>query len=155
MCGVGARIAAMKRRALLGSLPTIALLPAANWLGSSQEKSASAPPATAVYELRVYHVYEGKLDDLLARFRDHTLKIFESHGISNVGYWLPETNTDNKLIYLLAYPSREAREKSWKEFSRSRNASRRHALSLLCKRWKQSPPFCPESGRTQQQCGAV
>jgi hypothetical protein len=68
------------------------------------------------FEMRTYYAAPGKLDDLLARFRDHTLKIFEKHGMSNIGYWLPATNTDNKLIYFLAFPSRDAREKSWKEF---------------------------------------
>jgi hypothetical protein len=80
---------------------------------------SSAPAAqkeTRFFELRTYSAAPGKLDDLLARFRDHTLKIFEQHGIVNIGYWLPETNSENKLVYLLAYPSREAREKSWKEF---------------------------------------
>jgi len=52
----------------------------------------------------------------MARFRDHTLTIFEKHGIANMGYWLPETNQDQKLIYLLAFPSKEGREKAWKEF---------------------------------------
>ncbi len=63
-----------------------------------------------------YYAAEGKLDDLHARFRNHTLKIFEKHDIQNVGYWVPLENPDRKLIYVLAYPSREAREKSWKEF---------------------------------------
>jgi hypothetical protein len=68
------------------------------------------------YEMRIYHAAAGKLDALNSRFRDHTCKLFEKHGMVNVGYWLPITNTENKLVYLLAYPSREAREKSWKEF---------------------------------------
>jgi hypothetical protein len=69
-----------------------------------------------VYEMRVYYAPPGKLDDLHARFRDHTVKLFEKHGIQNVGYWVPIDNKENKLAYLLSYPSREAREKSWKEF---------------------------------------
>jgi hypothetical protein len=69
-----------------------------------------------VYEMRVYYAPEGKLEDLNARFRNHTLKLFEKHGIQNVGYWVPIDNKENKLAYLLAYPSRDAREKSWKEF---------------------------------------
>src|SRR4051812_34553601 len=69
------------------------------------------------FEMRTYYAAPGKLDDLQARFRDHTTRLFEKHGMVNVGYWVPLTNTENKLIYLLAYPSREAREKSWKEFS--------------------------------------
>jgi len=71
---------------------------------------------TRFFEMRIYYAAPGKLDDLLARFRNHTTKLFEKHGIENIGYWLPLTNSENKLIYLLAYPNREAREKSWKEF---------------------------------------
>jgi hypothetical protein len=69
-----------------------------------------------VYEMRSYYAAPGKLEALHARFRDHTMKLFEKHGIVNVGYWVPIENTENKLIYILSYPSREAREKSWKEF---------------------------------------
>jgi NIPSNAP len=68
------------------------------------------------YELRIYYAAPGKLDALNSRFRDHTCKLFEKHGMVNIGYWLPMTNTENKLVYLLAYPSWDAREKSWKEF---------------------------------------
>ena len=69
-----------------------------------------------VYELRIYTAAAGKLDALNARFRDHTLKLFEKHGMTNVGYWVPIDNKQNKLYYLLSYPSRDAREKSWKAF---------------------------------------
>jgi hypothetical protein len=68
------------------------------------------------FELRTYHAAPGKLDALNARFRDHTMELFKKHGMVNVGYWVPVDNTNNVLIYLLAYPSREAREKSWKAF---------------------------------------
>lgn len=69
------------------------------------------------YEMRVYYSPQGKLENLLARFRNHTTKLFEKHGMTNVGYWVPIDNPDNKLVYFLSYPSREARDKSWKEFS--------------------------------------
>jgi len=72
---------------------------------------------TRCYEMRIYYAAPGKLDALNSRFRDHTCKLFEKHGMVNIGYWLPMTNTENKLVYLLAYPDREAREKSWKAFS--------------------------------------
>ena len=68
------------------------------------------------FELRIYTAAPDKLDGLLARFRDHTVKLFAKHGMENLGYWVPVDNQENKLYYLLAYPSREAREKSWKEF---------------------------------------
>jgi hypothetical protein len=76
----------------------------------------AAEKDTRCYEMRVYYAAPGKLEALHARFRDHTCKLFEKHGMVNVGYWTPVENTDNKLVYLLAYPSREARERSWKAF---------------------------------------
>jgi hypothetical protein len=108
----------MKRRTLLQSLPAIALLPGAGRLASAQEKAGSGPSATTVYELRIYHVYEGKLDDLLRRFREHTTKLFEKHGIKNVAYWTPtdEPLKGKTLVYMLAHPSREAATGNWQSF---------------------------------------
>jgi hypothetical protein len=72
---------------------------------------------TRVYEMRVYYANPGKLDALQARFRDHTVKLFEKHGMTNVGYFVPVgDNKDGKLVYFLAYPSKEAREKAWAAF---------------------------------------
>jgi hypothetical protein len=71
---------------------------------------------TRLYELRIYTAAPGKLDDLNARFRDHTTKLFTKHGITNVGYWVPVDKADNRLIYLLAFPDKEAQQKSWKAF---------------------------------------
>jgi len=74
---------------------------------------------TRVYELRVYTAAPAKLDAVLARFRDHTCKLFEKHGMENVGYWLPtqeEFGAGNTLVYLLAHKSREAAKASWAEF---------------------------------------
>jgi len=106
----------MKRRTLLQSLPAVALLPNAEWLASYQEKPASS--STTVYELRIYHTYEGKLDDLLRRFRDHTARLFERHGIKNVAYWTPtdDPQKGKTLVYILAHPSREAATANWKDF---------------------------------------
>lgn len=70
---------------------------------------------TPVYEMRIYHCHEGRLNALLQRFQNHTLKLFEKHQMTNVGYWMP-TEKPNDLIYILAYPSIEAREASWKAF---------------------------------------
>lgn len=75
-----------------------------------------AEPDKRVFEMRVYYAAEGKLDALHARFRNHTLKLFEKHGMSNIGYFVPIENPERKLIYFLAYPDREARDKSWKAF---------------------------------------
>jgi hypothetical protein len=112
----------MKRRTLLQSLPAAALFPAANWLsfpGKSMNKALLDQTASStVYELRVYHAYEGKLDDLLRRFRDHTMQLFEKHGIHNVAYWTPTDDPlkGKTLFYILAHPSREAATANWKAF---------------------------------------
>jgi len=79
--------------------------------------SASAAESdTRCFELRTYYAAPGKLDALHARFREHTMKIFEKHGMSNIGYWVPSDNAENKLIYLLAFPSRDAQRQAWKDF---------------------------------------
>ncbi len=69
-----------------------------------------------IYELRVYYSPQGKLDALVKRFTDHTTKLFEKHGMTNVGYWIPVDNKDNALYYVLSYPDKESRDKSWKAF---------------------------------------
>lgn len=71
---------------------------------------------TKYYELRIYYAAPGKLDALIKRFSDHTTKIFESHGMTNIGYWLPIKNDQNALYYILSYPSKDARKKSWEDF---------------------------------------
>src|SRR5262245_30676638 len=94
------------------SLPPVLLAAAVALLSSGPVVAAD----TRLYEMRTYHAAPGKLDDLNARFRNHTLKLFEKHGIENIGYWMPVTNQDNLLIYILAYPSKEAHDGSWKAF---------------------------------------
>jgi hypothetical protein len=114
----------MKRRTLLQALPAAALLPSAVWAAAgldkieSPEKEGPMPSSTTVHELRIYHVYEGKLGDLLRRFRDHTMKLFEKHGIKNIAYWTPtdEPLKGKTLVYMLAHPSREAATANWQAF---------------------------------------
>jgi hypothetical protein len=101
---------------LLESLSSLPLL-SATLLAASQRSDAKQT-STTVYELRVYHASPGKLGDLLARFRDHTTKLFERHGMKNVAYWTPTDEPDhsNMLIYILQHPSREAATANWKSF---------------------------------------
>ena len=70
---------------------------------------------SSVFELRMYKAMPGKRDLLSARFRDHTAAMFEQAGITNVGYWTAATgdDIDDTFIYMLAYPSREARDEMW------------------------------------------
>ncbi len=99
-------------------LPLLVLLA----LTAGCASAPSAPAATAparVYELRTYTPTPGKLDMVLARFRDHTLRLFERHGMVNVGYWVttdPKDGAGGKLVYLLAHASREAATASWAAF---------------------------------------
>jgi hypothetical protein len=68
-----------------------------------------------VYELRTYTAAPGKMAELQKRFRDHTIQIFEKHGMKSVGYWVSEKEPDT-LIYILAHKSRDAASQSWSEF---------------------------------------
>ncbi|MEQ1855040.1 MAG: NIPSNAP family protein [Longimicrobiales bacterium] len=115
---------ATKRALLAGSM--VALFGAGFLLGRvGTVQEAQASPLTTlqaadrVFELRTYTAPEGKLDALQTRFRDHTMRIFERHGMTNVGYWLPQDTTlrQNTLVYLLAHPSRAVADQAWRDFA--------------------------------------
>jgi hypothetical protein len=79
----------------------------------------AADAVTPVYELRIYTANEGKFDDLLARFRDYTVRLFERHGMRNLGYFTPAAGAEGAgrtLIYFLRHDSREAAAASWARF---------------------------------------
>ncbi len=117
--GAGAAtMPAVKRRTLLQALPAATLLPASLWAASRQANATSSQGAAGVFELRIYHAAPGKLPELEARFRDHTIKIFDRHGLKSVAYWTPmdEPDKSNTLIYILQHPSREAATANWKSF---------------------------------------
>lgn len=73
---------------------------------------------SGIYELRTYTTLEGRLPNLNARFKNHTMKLFEKHGMKNVMYWTPtdEAKANNTLIYVLWHASPEAAKKSWDGF---------------------------------------
>jgi hypothetical protein len=79
---------------------------------------AANPQPQHVYELRLYHVKEGKIDALKARFAEHTDAIFRRHNMKSVGYWSPQDAPDSKnlFIYILEHPSRPEAEKNWAAF---------------------------------------
>jgi len=110
-----AKMPAMKRRTLLQAAP---FLPALLWAASQQNKDNPMPSSKTVYELRIYHAAPGKLAELLARFRDHTDKLFDRHGMKSVAYWTPieEPQKSSTLIYILQHPSREEAAANWKSF---------------------------------------
>ena len=86
-------------------------------------RGSVAPPVAhaqgnRVFEIRTYTAVPGRLDALNTRFRDHTVKLFTKHGMSHIGYWIPADGekANNTLVYILAYPSKEAAAKSWAAF---------------------------------------
>ncbi len=79
---------------------------------------AHAQGSERVFEMRTYTAAPGKFEALKTRFRDHTTRLFERHGMTNIGYWIPldSPKSENTLVYILAYPSRESAKKSWEGF---------------------------------------
>jgi hypothetical protein len=81
-------------------------------------RGSSAEKPRHVYELRLYHVHEAKMDALKARFAEHTDAIFKRHNMKSVGYWVPEDapESQNLFVYILEHPSRAEAEKNWAAF---------------------------------------
>jgi hypothetical protein len=86
------------------------------WVGFAA--TSDRKTETRVFELRTYHAAPGKMKSLHARFRDHTNKLFEKHGMTIIGFWNPADpeKAEQTLIYILAFPSKEAADKSWQAF---------------------------------------
>lgn len=100
----------------LSRLPLFLLASVLGFFSALAQGTLAQVPDQRVFEMRVYYAADGKMDALHARFRDHTCKLFEKHGMQNVGYWMPIENTERKLVYFLAYPDKQSRDKSWKAF---------------------------------------
>jgi hypothetical protein len=121
MESIGIVIAGMKvAAAKLSGIKTLSLLSfiggAAVTIGFSS--LAGSKNLQHVYELRMYHVNEGKIDALIARFGDHTDAIFKRHNMKSIGYWRPEDApySQNLFVYILEHPSREEARKNWAAF---------------------------------------
>ena len=81
--------------------------------------SPSLAKDSRCFEIRTYYTLPGKLEALHARFRDHTMALFKKHGMEVVGFWGPtdkEKGSENTLVYVLAFPTRPARDQAWKDF---------------------------------------
>ena len=104
-------------RTTLAALSLVALTLTAFVTGISVGEARNVD--TRVYELRTYTTNPGRLPALQKRFAEHTMRLFEKHGMQNVMYWTPmdSARKDNTLIYVISHASREAADKSWREFS--------------------------------------
>jgi NIPSNAP len=111
-------------RALLTmtSVFVLMLISPAGTPDNSKASAKNAPVAASrVFELRTYYTNEGKLDDLHTRFRDHTCSLFKKHGAELIGFWTPlddDKGKGGKLVYMLAFPSRDAAKKMWEDFGK-------------------------------------
>jgi hypothetical protein len=97
------------------ALVGVAIFVAGFTAGTLWQTDGVAAQGNKVFELRTYTTADAKLPNLNARFRDHTMRIFERHDIENVGYWVPQ-DTPNTLVYIIAHDSREAAQDNWDGF---------------------------------------
>lgn len=100
-------------------LATLIVLGLAGYSANAADKEkGDGKVEQRVYEMRVYYAAPGKMEAMHARFRDHTCKLFQKHGMTLIGFWSPinPKEAEQKMIYILAYPSLEARDKSWNAF---------------------------------------
>ncbi len=105
---------------LLVTLPVLVVALAAVPAWAEDKDKEKDEKKVGVYEIRTYYAAEGKMDALNKRFREHTLKLFEKHGMTNIGYWQAIDPKDGKqvLIYIIGHESREAAKKNWEEFQK-------------------------------------
>lgn len=94
------------------------------------------------FELRVYYCYPGKLDALINRFQTVTTRLFEKHGMENIGYWVPVQNDKNALYYILAFPDKASRDKSWATFGADPE-------------WKQAAAKSEENGKIVESVSSI
>ena len=87
-------------------------------LRAAEPAAVAATTQARVFEIRTYHCLPGRLDALHKRFREHTRRIFEKHGMTNVGYWVPQDDPAHQdtLIYIISHASREQATKNWADF---------------------------------------
>ena len=106
-----AKLAGIKTLSLLSFIGGVAVTLGFGNLGGSKTSQH-------VYELRMYHANEGKMDALIARFGDHTDAIFRRHNMRSIGFWRPEDApySQNLFVYILEHPSREEGRKNWAAF---------------------------------------
>lgn len=136
-------------------IATLALTMGAWRVSGTLDANRPTGADTRVYELRTYYAAPGKMADLHARFRDHTCKLFEKHGMKIEGFWSPmdEKQAAQKMIYLLSFPSKDAAAKCWKDFGAdpdwktARNASEKNGklVTKLESVYMQSTDYSPAS----------
>ena len=133
-------------RSIKALLPLLLLLPLT--AGADNHEGGER-----VFEMRIYTAAEGRLPDLMARFRNHTNYIFVKHGMDLIGYWTPTEGDEagNTLVYLLAHDSREAARKSWAGFAadpawqKARDESQENGklVAKIERQWLKATDFSP------------
>jgi hypothetical protein len=129
---------------------------AAHWSFATAEEK----PMPRFFEMRIYTTHPGKLDALHKRFREYTNRLFKKHGMELVGYWTPtDDEAKDKLVYILAYPDREARERSWKAFRDDPEWQRvfqeSHADGPIVRQFSNHPHNCVITCLCHNACGKM
>jgi hypothetical protein len=108
----------MKRHGKLALAAAVAVAALAGYATLDLSAQGDKKVQTRVFEMRTYYTHPGKMEALHERFRKHTNKLFEKHGMTLIGYWNPidPKQAQEKLVYILAYPSKEAAAQSRKGF---------------------------------------
>lgn len=96
----------------------VALLSVVLLASAASPDGAAAQQAARVYEMRTYTAPEGRLDDVIDRFRRDSMRLLAKYGMESVGYWVPQDSAlaKNTLVYILAHPTREAARENWRAF---------------------------------------
>lgn len=105
----------VRARLLVAALSLATVTSIAPVASLAAQQAPAAAPAGPVFEVRTYIASAGKLDELHARFRDHTIRIFARHGMKSIAYWIP-ADQRNTLVYIIQHESREAAARNWKAF---------------------------------------
>ncbi|WP_296699422.1 NIPSNAP family protein [Algoriphagus sp.] len=86
---------------------------------------------SSYFEIRKYYANPGKLPDLIKRFQDHTVALFEKSGMENIAYFVPVENNDNSMTYILGYPDEAARDRMWEVFLNDPDWKKAYAESIV------------------------
>jgi hypothetical protein len=108
----------MRRAFVLGFLTALVCIAL---LATTRSQLAAAPqpqPPQRLFMLRTYYPRQGQMEAVKKRFREHGVELFKKHGIEVIGFWTPhdEKEKENKLVYMIAWPSMDAAKAAWKSF---------------------------------------
>lgn len=101
----------------IGATPLALIARPALFMPPRQRRLLQQAEIIMLYELRLYTVVPGRVEDIHARFRDHLPKLMARHGIDQVARWTATAGPDTPLfVYMMAYDNLAQREQQWDAF---------------------------------------